>query len=360
MSSEWNSLNLYEELGVTKESTPEEIKKAYKKLAVKWHPDKNNNSAESTDKFQKISHAYSILNDPKKRSNYDKYGKVDDDDFDFEEFMKQFNFNFGDIFSDPFFMGGPMMEGRHCIRLMHIRKKANKDEDISEEEKEQYSKYNKNIPTFIYGKGYGYKYRPDININKIVKNNDVNNEWEELSDNNSKKSNDKDLDEEEELEDEDVLEFFISSNTTKNKTTKKTDCNFCLSRDAKEFSFKKSEIDNHFINNHKDEFQQYFGPDISWEESVSAHKESKKPSKKKKNNKKGFDMFGGGAPFNMFDMGMGGIPGMGNINDMFNNMSEKEHQMMMDDFEKMMGGMGGFGFMPGFGDNKGKNKKKKK
>ena len=228
MTSDWD-FNFYEELGITKEATPEEIKKAYKKLAAKWHPDKNSNSPESTDKFQRLSHAYTILSDPKQRQKYDKYGKVDNDDFDFEEFMKGFQFNFGDIFSDPFFVGGPMMEGRHQIKLMHIRKKANKEEDeLAEDEKEQYSKYKESIPTFIYGDGYGYKYRPDISISKLEE--DKNNDWEEMSENESKNSN-KNLNDEEEIEDEeDVLEYFINTNIVKNKSTKKIECNFCKSR----------------------------------------------------------------------------------------------------------------------------------
>ncbi|KAI8091605.1 hypothetical protein BDF21DRAFT_449022 [Thamnidium elegans] len=65
--------NLYETLGISKSSTADEIKKAYRKLALRYHPDKNPNSA---DKFKEISHAYEVLGDEQKRRVYDKYGEL--------------------------------------------------------------------------------------------------------------------------------------------------------------------------------------------------------------------------------------------------------------------------------------------
>ena len=59
---------LYDRLNINSNSTQSEIKKSYRKLSLKWHPDKNNdNKEEATKKFQEISEAYSILSDPEKR-----------------------------------------------------------------------------------------------------------------------------------------------------------------------------------------------------------------------------------------------------------------------------------------------------
>ena len=69
--------DLYQVLEVEKEATAEQIKKAYKVAAVKYHPDKPGGSAE---KFKEISDAYNVLNDPGKKERYDKFGVVDGDD----------------------------------------------------------------------------------------------------------------------------------------------------------------------------------------------------------------------------------------------------------------------------------------
>lgn len=64
----------YEVLGVTKESTDSEIKKAYKKLALQMHPDKNK-APGSVEAFKAIGNAVAVLTDPEKRKSYDLYGK---------------------------------------------------------------------------------------------------------------------------------------------------------------------------------------------------------------------------------------------------------------------------------------------
>jgi len=65
---------LYKTLGVSTDATPEDIKKAYRKGALKWHPDKNKNNPDAEKKFKEISQAYDILSDPEKRKIYDAYG----------------------------------------------------------------------------------------------------------------------------------------------------------------------------------------------------------------------------------------------------------------------------------------------
>ena len=64
----------YEVLGVGRNSSEEEIKRAYRKLAVKFHPDKNPNDAHAEEKFKELGEAYDVLIDPDKRAAYDRFG----------------------------------------------------------------------------------------------------------------------------------------------------------------------------------------------------------------------------------------------------------------------------------------------
>lgn len=98
----------YEILGVDRKASLEEIKKAYRNLAKKYHPDLNpNNRKEAEEKFKEIAEAYEVLSDPQKRAQYDRFGKVgnipntDFGEGDFGRVEDLFG-DFGDIF-DTFF-----------------------------------------------------------------------------------------------------------------------------------------------------------------------------------------------------------------------------------------------------------------
>ncbi|HBG21454.1 MAG TPA: integrase [Desulfobulbaceae bacterium] len=98
-------MDYYEILGVKKDSSPSEIKKAYRKLALKYHPDKNNGGKEAEAKFKEINEAYAVLSDPDKKKQYDLYGSANfhqrysQEDifrgFDLNDILRQFGFGAG-------------------------------------------------------------------------------------------------------------------------------------------------------------------------------------------------------------------------------------------------------------------------
>ena len=103
----------YEILGVARDASQDEIKKAYRKLALQHHPDRNPGDQKAEESFKEAAEAYSILGDPEKRSAYDRFGYdgLRQDGFsgfsgfnstifaDFEDILGDFfNFGFGDLF----------------------------------------------------------------------------------------------------------------------------------------------------------------------------------------------------------------------------------------------------------------------
>ena len=100
----------YQVLGVKKDASNAEIKKAYRKLAMKYHPDHTKGDKTAEEKFKKISEAYAVLSDKEKRKEYDTFGA--------EGFRQRFSqedifrgFDFGDIFRE-FGLGGDFFSGR--------------------------------------------------------------------------------------------------------------------------------------------------------------------------------------------------------------------------------------------------------
>jgi curved DNA-binding protein len=95
----------YDMLGVSKSASDAEIKKAYRKLAMKYHPDHTKGDKSAEDKFKKISEAYAVLSDKEKRQQYDTYGSEGfSQRFTQEDIFK--NFDFGDILREFGFGGG--------------------------------------------------------------------------------------------------------------------------------------------------------------------------------------------------------------------------------------------------------------
>src|SRR5919106_5944576 len=91
----------YEVLGVKRDASERDIASAYRKLAIKYHPDSNPGDADATEKFKEAAEAYEILSDRDKRQRYDQFGHAGTDQFahqfhDVEDVFEAF----GDIFSE--------------------------------------------------------------------------------------------------------------------------------------------------------------------------------------------------------------------------------------------------------------------
>lgn len=108
----------YSILGVPKTATIDDIKKAYRKLAIKYHPDTNAGDKEAEAKFKEISEAYSVLSDESKKAQYDQYGSTNTNNQDPFGFARN-GFDFSDMFNE--FFGGGFGRSRSQQRQQVVR-----------------------------------------------------------------------------------------------------------------------------------------------------------------------------------------------------------------------------------------------
>jgi molecular chaperone DnaJ len=134
----------YEILGVSKTSTPEEIKKAYRQVAMKFHPDKNPGNKESEEKFKEAAEAYEVLSDQDKRAQYDRFGHARSggggfrgQEMNMEDIFSQFGdiFGGGSPFESFFGGGGGSRGGRRKGSNLRIKLKLTLEEIASGTEK---------------------------------------------------------------------------------------------------------------------------------------------------------------------------------------------------------------------------------
>ncbi|MCP4369483.1 MAG: DnaJ domain-containing protein, partial [Deltaproteobacteria bacterium] len=104
-----NKRDYYEVLGLSRNASEDEVKASYRKLALKYHPDRNPGNKEAEENFKEAAEAYEVLHDPQKKNIYDQFGHQGLEGSGFSGFrgFEDIFSSFGDIFEDFFGFGSP-------------------------------------------------------------------------------------------------------------------------------------------------------------------------------------------------------------------------------------------------------------
>lgn len=119
-----SDFDFYQELGVSQDATAAEIQRAFRKLALKYHPDKNPDDPQASEHFKRVSEAYEVLSDPEKRSVYDQRGMAGVEEAGFsgfetnEEVFSRFGDVFGDLFGSRFRRGQAAPQRGHDLHFV--------------------------------------------------------------------------------------------------------------------------------------------------------------------------------------------------------------------------------------------------